>query len=108
MLRALRFEILRNIKSDGRIKIPLSGVPVRVATLINEELFNEEQLLVHNRTVFLEDRVHDWHLTSQGDFSYFSRVADRADVLIVYELDSQYVPRPRFCPNTGKPLDPQS
>lgn len=103
MLKALRYEILRNVKASGNIKIELPEKPVRVATMIDEAWFNQDQLLIHNRTVFLEDQMHDWHWQG-GQFRYFTRVAQCADVLVVYELDENYEPAPKFCPDTGKPL----
>ena len=84
-LQAKDYEILRGVQANGRIKLPLARQPVRVATLIDEEEFLKDKLLVHNRTVFLEDRFHDWDY-SQGQFTYYSRVAQVADVLVVYEL----------------------
>lgn len=107
MLKALRYEILRNIKASGTIKIPLTERPVRVATMLDEARFNEDQLLIHNTTVFLEDALHDWNW-KDGQFRYYTHVAERADVLIVYEMDSKYTPPAKFCAESGKPLSPQA
>ncbi|HBP1602276.1 TPA: hypothetical protein L5U90_003379 [Pseudomonas aeruginosa] len=90
------FLILRGIKADGRVSHALERKPLKVATLINEELFNSNgHGLLHNRTVFLEDQLHDW-AWENGRFRYYSRVAGVADVLIVYELDDVY-----FCTQCG-------
>ena len=102
MLKALRFEILRDIKASCLATIALAEQPVRVATLIDEKAFLADQFLVHNKTVFLEDRTHDWEWRD-GLFRYYTRVAERADVLIIYELE-EVTPAARFCPQTGGPL----
>lgn len=88
-MKAKDFEILRNIEANGRVNIPMARKPVRVATMINEELFNSSgHQLIHQSTVFLEDIFHDWQWKN-GQFRYYTRVADRADVLVVYELASE-------------------
>lgn len=102
MLKALRFEILRGLEANGRISVPLAEKPVRVATMINETAFNEDHYLIHNRTVFLEDRLHDWNW-EDGRFRYYTRVATVADVLVVYEI-ADVVPEPKFDAMTGEPL----
>lgn len=104
MLKALRYEILRGLTPSGRIRIPLAEKPVRVATIINEALFNVDQILIHHKSVFLEDRFHDWDW-GDGEFRYYSRVADEADVLVVYEVDTDYLPTAKFDGMTGKAID---
>ncbi|WP_425953030.1 hypothetical protein [Ralstonia pseudosolanacearum] len=103
MLKAIDFEILRGVEANGRISVPLARKPVRVATMLNESAFNEDQFLIHNRTVFLEDHWHDW-AWENGRFRYYTRVASKADVLIVYEEADVEPPRP-FDPMTGKRID---
>ncbi|MDP2780480.1 hypothetical protein [Devosia sp.] len=93
---AKNFLILRGIKADGRISLALERKPIKVATLLDEEQFNHNgHGLLHNRTVFLEDQMHDW-AWENGRFRYFSRVAGVADVLIVYEVGDVF-----FCPQCG-------
>lgn len=90
------FLILRGIKADGRVSHALERKPLKVATLLDEEQFNRNgHGLLHNRTVFLEDQMHDW-AWENGRFRYFSRVAGEADVLIVYEVTDVF-----FCPQCG-------
>ncbi len=90
------FLILRGIKADGRVSHALERKPLKVATLLDEEQFNRNgHGLLHNRTVFLEDQMHDW-AWENGRFRYFSRVAGEADVLIVYELGDVF-----FCTQCG-------
>lgn len=90
-MKALDFEILRNVEANGLITIDLPRKPVRVATLINEALFEQtDHMILHQRTVFLEDKFHDWDW-EDGKFRYYTRVAKRADVLIVYELQTASV-----------------
>lgn len=102
MLKAIDFEILRGMKANGLIRVPLERQPVHVATLLDEDAFNVGFYLVHRKTVFLEDRFHDWDW-SDGTLRYYTRVADVADVLVVYKIDD-VVPVARFDPMTGEPL----
>ena len=102
MLKALRFEILRDITASGLLSIPLAEKPVRVATIINEQSFLENQFLIHHKNVFLEDYIHDWNW-QDGKFRYYTRVATKADVLLVYE-PATVTPVSKFDPMTGKPL----
>lgn len=106
MLKALKCEILRDVKAGGPA-VSLAVKPVRVATMINEESFNEDQVLHHAVNVFLEDYIDDWNWDQRdgGRFRYYSRVADVADVLIVYEIDKNYHPAPKFDPMTGEPAN---
>jgi hypothetical protein len=102
MLKAIEYEILRGVKASGMIKIPLPRQPVRVATLINEEEFNRDQFMVHHKSVFLEDKMHDWDWRA-GEFRYYTRIAEEADVLVVYKIEDVQ-PVARFDPMTGKKL----
>ena len=61
MLMAVEFEILRGLEANGRIAIDMPRAPVRVATLLDEAAFMDGHFLIHNRTVFLEDRVFRLH-----------------------------------------------
>jgi hypothetical protein len=109
MLKALRYEILRGITASCQISHPMKEVPVRVATLIDEENFLQDQIMTHNKNVFLEDRMHDWDHSVKngvGQFRYYTRIAEAADVLVVYEVDSDFQLPPRFNPDTGEPLIP--
>jgi hypothetical protein len=105
MLKAMKYEILRDVRAGGP-PVPLATKPVRVATLLNETSFNEDQVLHHAVNVFLEDYIHDWNWDHKngGRFRYYTRVAEVADVLIVYEIDANYVPAPKFDPMTGEPI----
>lgn len=105
MLIATDFEILRDVVASGRVSIDLERKPHRVATLINEKEFVDSgHQVIHNRTVFLEDYVHDWNW-SNGKFRYYTRVAEKADVLIIYaEKDVPAVHK--FCILCGKPVTP--
>lgn len=99
-LKAVDFEILRNVV--GGSTVALAREPIRVATLIHEADFMKEHLLVHHKTVFLEDRMHDWDW-SNGKLRYYSRVAGLASVLVVYAEESVEMPA-KFDPMTGAPL----
>ena len=56
-MRALRYEILRGVEANGRKQIDMPERPVRVATLLDEARFLENHELIHNHTVFIEERV---------------------------------------------------
>lgn len=105
MLIATDFEILRGVVASGRESIPLARKPHRVATLINEQAFVDSgHQIVHNRTVFLEDYVHDWNWYD-GKFRYYTRVAEKADVLIIY-AEKDVPAEHKFCISCGKPIEP--
>lgn len=106
--------ILRDIPADGNVRHRLERKPVRVATMLDESKFMElGNHLRHNDTVFLEDRMHDWDYSpvnreepnGLGDFRYYTRVAMRADVLVVFEL-TKTPPESaiKFDPKTGEPV----
>lgn len=106
--------ILRDIPASGKISHRLERKPVRVATMLNETAFVEQgNHLRHNSTVFLEDQIHDWHYTpldkdqpnGPGAFHYYTRIAQRADVLVVFAL-SKTPPDSaiKLDPQTGKPV----
>ena len=82
---AKQFQILRNVEANARIAIPCAQEPKCVATLINEPEFSLAHEIEHNKSVFLEDRNHDWSWT-EGELRYYSRVAQVADVLLVFEF----------------------
>jgi hypothetical protein len=52
MLKATEYEILRGVKASGLVQIPLERQPVRVATLLDEKAFNEDQYLITIRRCF--------------------------------------------------------
>jgi hypothetical protein len=95
MLIATKYEILRGL-TPGNATHNLPRKPVRVATIINEQKFlNTGGAMIHLDTVFFEDYVHDW-IWQSGLFRYYTRVAEKADVLIVYEERDA-----RFCTHCG-------
>lgn len=80
----------------------------RVWTVIDAVLLTELGPL-HNRSAFLEDRVHDWLLDKDGALRYYSRVAEtdkEVDIVLDYETgaerDTRLAAR-RFDPMTGAP-----
>lgn len=99
---ATDYEILRGVKASCLNRIPLQRKPVRVATIIDEDKFLENCEMRHWHTVFLEDKSHDWDWRD-GSFYYYTRVSERADVLVVYAFEEKYIPA-MFDPMTGKPL----
>lgn len=108
--------IMRNVPASGRVSHRLERKPVRVATMIDEKAFVDMgNCLVHNKTVFLEDRTHDWDYKpldrsqpdGPGDFYYYTRVAQCADVLLVFAFTKEPpVEAIKFDPQTGQPVTP--
>lgn len=87
-MHATDFIILRNVTSNSRITRDVARKPAMVATLIDEEKFVASgHRLTHLDTVFFEDFLHDWHW-EDGKFRYTSRVADDADIVLVYATDT--------------------
>lgn len=80
------FKILKNVKADGQIKIPLEKCPIRVVSLLNKEKFLINNELIHNDTVFYEDRYHDW-VWEDGFLIYYSRISLQSDIIVIYEID---------------------
>lgn len=81
-----RCEILRDVKNDTSIKIPLIEKPIQVWTLLDEELFNKVGL-IHWQTAFIEDIMHDWDW-NKGQFSFYGHSGlrgDLHDLVIVYD-----------------------
>src|SRR5471030_1956372 len=100
MLKATRFLILRGVKNGGKYMTPVAEKPLRVATLLDEWSFGALGCaMLHLKTVFFEDRVHDWDCT-RGQFRYYSRVCEPGetmDVLLVYEEREV-----TYCPECGR------
>lgn len=92
MLIATDYVILREVEATGRGPgIPLDRMPVRVATLIDEQKFLETGGgLIHHQTVFLEDKMHDWDYRD-GRFWYYTRVAEKADVVVAFAVTNNAV-----------------
>lgn len=90
MLFATEYEILRDVPVSERASTPLARRPMRVATIIDEQLFKElGGALIHNKTVFLEDHLHDWRWRD-GKFVYYTRVkAGKADVIVAYAVENR-------------------
>ena len=99
MLKAVEFEILRDIPSKSTEFIKISRCPLYVATLLNEESFQESQFLVHDQNIHLEDAQHDWDWRF-GKFRFYARANDVCDVLLVYEAQNI-----QYDPMTGTPIN---
>lgn len=79
------YDILRSVKV-GLEGVPLKRMPVRIATLMDEDDVLATQRLVHNQNVFLEERNHDWRWHN-GRLFYFSRVTQQSDVIALYSQE---------------------
>lgn len=101
---ATRYEILRDLTPDSLKKIDVAEEPLRVVTLMNEARFLERGgALIHQSTVFFDDRGHDWQWEN-GKLRYFAR-ATVCDVLVVYEEQVvEREPEMNFCPHCGVKL----
>lgn len=95
VLKAKEYTILRDVKRGEKIAVPVK--PTRVATLLNEALFEKlGGLMIHHETVFHESEMHDWDW-KDGEFKFGSRVFGEEDdpeytplsVVLVY--DSEHV-----------------
>lgn len=98
LLFATDYVILRDVKADGKIRIPMERKPKKVATIIDEQAFLENGAMVHNKTVFLEDQTHDWRWID-GYLMYYTRVAEVADVVVAFETSDA----PAKTPGVGYP-----
>lgn len=90
---ATDYVILRGIEANERACVPLERKPLRIATIIDGDLFERFPVLDHNETVFLEDRNHDWR-HDNGQLRYYSRIAEKADVVAVFAQE-EWKPGPR-------------
>jgi hypothetical protein len=82
-LFATDYEILRNIAVDSRLHrgVQLPRKPIRVGYLMDEALFHQAGgLLEHDKTVFLDERLHDWDW-QDGVFTYYSHALE-SDVML--------------------------
>ena len=91
MKRAKSFEILRGVHPTGlaRCNVQPQTKPVRVAVLLNDEEFQRSGCeLDHNRTVFFDDRGHDWDWRDESFWYYGHGVApgELCDILVIYEI----------------------
>lgn len=99
---ATRYTIMRGLKTSCTIIHDVAEKPLRVVTLRNEaEFVSSGGHMTHHGTVFFEDEVHDW-AWSNGQFRYFARQNDGADVVLVYA--EEVIEREAvilFCPHCG-------
>lgn len=103
-LRATDYVILKDVQANGRKMIPMQREPIRVATIVSHEKFEAlGHLMIHWETVFFEDKIHDWEWRD-GQFRYYTRIAEMADILVVYAEEKVQPPPPKFCAMTGAPL----
>lgn len=85
--------ILRGVENGAKKATPLPpGVTTsnlkQVWTLLNEAKFNIVGL-VHFKTAFLEDRMHDWDLSKDGGLRFYGHSGSKGemhDLVLVYEV----------------------
>lgn len=83
----------------------------RIWTIMDEDLLRQIGL-VHNRSAFLEDHIHDWRLDGNGKLHFYSRVVEigrEVDVVLDYETIAERRAREQaeakqFDPMTGQAL----
>ena len=108
MLKITDYEIVRGVKAGSKypVALPRGGAePIGLLTLLNEQKFLENQWVLHGKSVFIEDHMHDWNVHN-GKLYYCSRTCDVADVVLVY-AQQEIEPPMNFCPMTGKRLIPE-
>lgn len=99
MLIAKDFVILRGVRADGKANVELEREPLRLVTLIDEQAFRDYgNAVIQDVTGFFEARMHDWNWDN-GRLRYFTRIAEKADLLIIYEEYEDH--RTRFCIECG-------
>ena len=93
MIRAKSFEILRGVSANAVapcVRQPRMK-PLRVALILDEDAFQRSGFVIdHQRTLFLDDRVHDWDWQKGLFFYYGHAVApgEIRDVIVVYEMQT--------------------
>lgn len=85
-MKPKRYEILRGVENSHTSKTPVPEQPIQVWTLLDEEEFNRIGL-VHWRTAFIEDVLHDW---SWGNgilrfYGHSGAPGEKHDLVLVYE-----------------------
>jgi hypothetical protein len=91
MKRAAEYEILRGVSPTSRkpCAVQPSQRPIRVAFVVDEARFIESGgLYEHHKSIFLEDKMHDWHVSSEGQFYYYGHamgVDESGDILVVFK-----------------------
>lgn len=81
--------ILRDVTNDSRVFHSLpKGIKIKqVWTLINEELYKKVGLQ-HNVSAFIEERMHDWRLSKNGELCFYGHSGmrgDKHDLVLVLE-----------------------
>jgi hypothetical protein len=103
-LYAKSYIFLRDIVAPVN-DIVVQNKPETVALLLTTEfLFVKDPLLLHHKTVFFEDELHDWSWHSSR-FNYHGTASLSASTLVlIYETVRIPVYRnPNFCMHCGKP-----
>lgn len=96
MLIATEFQVLRGVTSCAKTTHAVERKPERVVMLLDEDRFQKMGCgLIHHRTVFFEDEMHDW-AWAEGQLRYFGRSNGAVDLLLIYQTGTI-----RFCPNCG-------
>lgn len=85
-MKPQRYEILRQVPNETAARTPVAERPEQVWTLLDEPGF-EKIGLVHWRTGFIEDQMHDWDWRD-GHLRFYAHSSDRGelvDLVLVYE-----------------------
>lgn len=120
IMRATRFETL-SVPFGAVFRSILAHEPKRVALILDEDALRQSgYALIHNQTVFLEDKGRDWTYM-QGRFTYYPRIDPHKEnclLLVVYETTHEALTPEqsallnpgvmRFDPMTGERLDAPS
>lgn len=102
MKTAKDYLILRGVASDYRTTIPLGcdKAPVMVGVLLDESALVETGQIVHHKTIFIDDRFHDWeYVAKDKSIRYYSHAiqaaslaetpdeVERCDIVVVFEFE---------------------
>lgn len=99
MLVASQYQIVRGARADSKKVYAFDREPLRVAILIDEPLFSAMgDALVEGRTVYLQDRLHDWDW-SDNAFRYYGRQGEKMNLLLVFSEEEDG--RTPFCGECG-------
>jgi hypothetical protein len=88
-----KYVILRGVLNDSRMRLkleaPLTAENITHVGLLLDEDWLKAHGLVHHRSVFLDDRMHDWDVyKADQTFSYYAHSSERGeavDIVVFYE-----------------------
>ncbi|MBB4861478.1 hypothetical protein HNP46_000289 [Pseudomonas nitritireducens] len=95
MMISKRHAILRQIPCDSNLIHQVAERPVRVGIVLDEARIARTGELVHNQTIMIDERLHDWEWAN-GNFRWYSHfvgAGEAENVILVFELENREVCR---------------